>query len=111
MNFLTGDLWACPGAMHLELLYCPLQGLVDYALAPAGGRVISHSQLYPRPDDPAMTTWSQIGAAVVPGAASAVHPKANKVAYLHAFLAILHLQCCMHLPCVYSKRLHTMLAG
>ena len=55
------------------------QGLVDYAMAPAGGRVIGHSQLYPRPDDPATTTWSQIGAALIPGAMPAVHPKANKV--------------------------------
>ena len=58
-----------------------LQGLVDYALAPAGGRVIAHTQLYPRPDDPATTTWSQIGAALIPGAMPAVHPKANKVSF------------------------------
>ena len=56
-----------------------VQGLVDFALASAGGRVIGHSQLYPRPDDTATTTWSQIGAALIPGAMPAVHPKANKV--------------------------------
>ena len=83
-NLPIRDLGARPGAMHPELSGCPWQGLVDYALAPAGGRVISHSQLYPRPDDPAITTWSQIGAALVPGAVPAVHPKADKVAYLHA---------------------------
>ena len=69
------------GAVYLALLKLPghSQGLVDYALAPAGGRVIAHTQLYPRPDDPATTTWSQIGAALIPGAMPAVHPKANKV--------------------------------
>ena len=80
MNLPIGEIGACPGAMRPDLLGCPWQGLVDYALAPAGGRVISHSQLYPRPDDPAITTWSQIGAALVPGGVPAVHPKADKVA-------------------------------
>lgn len=84
MNLPIGEIGARPGAMCPELLGCLWQGLVDYALAPAGGRVISHSQLYPRPDDPAITTWSQIGAALVPGGSPAVHPKADKVAYLHA---------------------------
>ena len=95
MYLPIGEIKARPGAMCPELLGCPWQGLVDYALAPAGGRVISHSQLYPRPDDPAITTWSQIGAALVPGGVPAVHPKADKVAYLHALpgrplLAVLH---------------------
>ncbi len=55
------------------------QGLVDYALAPAGGKVVGHSLLFPRPDDPAITTWNQIGAALIPGAMPAVHPLADKV--------------------------------
>lgn len=84
MNFPIRDLGARSGPTRPELMGCHWQGLVDYALAPAGGRVISHSQLYPRPDDPTITTWSQIGAALVPGAVPAVHPKADKVAYLHA---------------------------
>lgn len=65
------------------------QGLVDYALAPAGGRVVGHSQLFPRPDDPAVTTWNEIGTVLIPGATPAVHPMANKVSCAH--LALLSL--------------------
>ncbi|CAL5221608.1 g3828 [Coccomyxa viridis] len=53
-------------------------GLVDFALAPAGGKVISHTQLVPRPDDPGLTTLSQLGAALVPGGKPSVHPMADK---------------------------------
>lgn len=52
---------------------------MDFALSPAGGKVISHTQLVPRPDDPGLTTLTQLGAALIPGGKPSVHPMADKV--------------------------------
>ena len=54
-----------------------LQGLADYALAAAGGKVEGHSRLaYVHPE--AMGLWRRTSAALLPGAGGVVHPEADK---------------------------------
>ena len=55
---------------------------MDFALSPAGGKVVSHTQLVPRPDDPGLTTLTQLGAALIPGGKPSVHPLADKVCFV-----------------------------
>ena len=63
------------------------QGLVDYALHSAGGKVLQHSQLAPY--DKSWPSWRRLSSAL-PGAAPAVHPDADKVnSSGHCHLSIL----------------------
>ncbi len=49
---------------------------MDYALHPAGGKVVGHSGLSPY--DESARSWRRLSSAL-PGAATAVHPQADKV--------------------------------
>jgi hypothetical protein len=55
------------------------QGLVDYALHSAGGKVLGHSRLSPY-DESVGSSWRRLSS-LLPGAAREVHPKADKVSH------------------------------
>ena len=59
-------------------MFVPLQGLADYALAAAGGKVEAHSRLaYVHPE--VWGLWRRTSAVLLPAAGGLVHPEADKV--------------------------------
>ena len=58
---------------------CTAQGLTDFALAAAGGKVEGHSRLAYVPKHEAWSLWRRTSAALLPGAGGVVHPEADKV--------------------------------
>ena len=56
-----------------------MQGLADFAVAAAGGKVTSHSLLAALPGQELLPFWRRAASAFVPGTSPYVHPNADKV--------------------------------
>ena len=83
-----------------------MQGLADFALHAAGGKVEGHSRLAYVPSQDTWSLWRRTSAALLPGAGGLVHPEADKVRTREARLAVL-----LHAACYLNAQLRVRLLG